>query len=154
MVKTSLFEIIQKMGRLQIGTPAFQRRLSGMVLSSIGVITGLMHIDHLLENSHTMPVISGVVFPLCLSVVLFYAGYWLATSDYRGEQAVTIVVWSVAGAICLTLVGAAIFTSDILVHHHSLPATSSNTPFIILPSSVTEGTVTGFIYGIYVTWSH
>ena len=87
------------MGRPLIGTPASQRRLSGVVISSIGVITGLMHIDHLLENLHTMPVVSGVVFPLCLSVVLFYAGYWLATSDYRGEQAVTIAVWSVAGAI-------------------------------------------------------
>ncbi|MFH5801000.1 hypothetical protein [Haladaptatus sp. CMAA 1911] len=118
------------------------------------MITGLMHIDHLLENLHTMPVVSGVVFPLCLSVVLFYAGYWLATGDYRGEQAVAITVWSVAGAICLTLVGTAILTADILVHHDSLPATSGNTPFIILPSSVTEGAVVGLIYGIYVTWSN
>ncbi|MFH5844353.1 hypothetical protein [Haladaptatus sp. CMAA 1909] len=142
------------MGRPLIGTPVSQRRLSGGVISSIGMITGLMHIDHLLENLHTMPVVSGVVFPLCLSVVLFYAGYWLATGDYRGEQAVAITVWSVAGAICLTLVGTAILTADILVHHDSLPATSGNTPFIILPSSVTEGAVVGLIYGIYVTWSN
>ena len=96
-----------------------------------------------------MPVVSGVVFPLCLSVALSYAGYWLATSDCGGEKGVIIAVWSVAGVICLTLVGTVIFIVDILVHHHSLPATGSNTPFIVLPSSVTEGAVIGFMCGIY-----
>lgn len=57
--------------------PLSQHWISGMVISSIGVITGVAHADHLLEDLHTMPVVSSVMFPLCLSVGLLYAGYWL-----------------------------------------------------------------------------
>ena len=137
------------MDKSLIASPVSQRRLSGFVISSLGLVTGLMHIDHLLEDLHTMPVVSGVVFPLCLSGVLFYAGYWLAISDSESEKAVLITVWTVLGAICLTLVGTVILTGDILAHHHTLPAAGGDTPFIILPSSVSEGAITGFLYGIY-----
>jgi drug/metabolite transporter (DMT)-like permease len=140
------------MGMELTGTPVSQRWISGIVISSIGVITGLTHIDHLLENLHTMPVVSGIVFPLCLSVVLLYAGYWLGTSDYSGEQAVSIAVWSITGAVVLTLSGTLILATDISLHDHVVPATDGNAPTIILPSSVTEGTVIGFTYGIYETW--
>lgn len=130
------------------GIPVSQRWISGVVVSSIGVITGLMHIDHLLEDLHTMPVVSGVVFPLLLSMGLFYAGYWIATSDYSDERTVSIAVWSLAGGVGLTLIGTAILFADILVHHHPFPATGDNTPFIILPSCVTEGTAAGLMYGV------
>ena len=128
-------------------TSVSQCWISGVVVSSVGVITGLAHIDHLLEDLHTMPVVSGIVFPLCLSVVLFYAGYWLGTSDYSGEQAVSIAVWSVAGVVVLTLLGSLILAADILLHHHIVPVTDGSTPTMILPSSVTEGAVIGFIGG-------
>lgn len=133
---------------------AFQRWISGIVVSSVGAITGILHIDHFLEDLHTMPVVSGVVFPLFLSVILLYAGYWLGTSDYRGKQAASIAIWSIAGAIVLTLLGSIILVTDILLHHHTVPVTSSNAPMIILPSSVTEGTAIGFAYGIYATWKN
>ena len=129
------------------GTSVSQRWISGAVVSSIGLITGLTHIDHLLEDLHTMPVVSGIVFPLCLSVVLVYAGYWLGTSDHSGKQAVSIAVWSIAGAVVLTLLGTLILAADILLHHHMLPVTDGSAPTIILPSSVTEGAVIGFISG-------
>lgn len=135
------------MGMDSTGTPVSQRWISGVVVSSIGTITGLAHIDHLIEDLHTMPIVSSIVFPLCLSVMLLYAGYWLGTSDYDGEQAVSIAVWSIAGAVVLTLLGTLIFATDILLHHHTVPVTDSSTPTIILPSSVTEGAVIGFISG-------
>ena len=129
------------------GTSVSQCWISGVVVSSVGLITGLAHIDHLLENLHTMPVVSGIVFPLCLSVMLLYAGYWLGTSGYRGEQAVSIAIWSIAGTVVLTLLGTLILAADILLHHHIVPVTDGSAPTMILPSSVTEGAVIGFICG-------
>lgn len=142
------------MGNRLIGTPVSRRWMSGIVISSVGVITGLMHIDHLLEDRHTMPIVSGIMFPLYLSVVLLYAGYWLGTSGYSSEQAISIAFWSVGGAIGLTLAGTIILATDIHLHQHAVPATDGSTPTIILPSSVTEGAVVGFIYGIYVVRSN
>ena len=121
--------------------------ISGIVVSSVGLITGLAHIDHLLEDLHTMPVVSGIIFPLCLSMVLVYAGYWLGTSGHSGEQTVSITVWSIAGAVVLTLLGTLILATDILLHHHILPVTDGSGPTMILPSSATEGAVIGFISG-------
>lgn len=132
-----------------IRTSAYQRWISGIIISVIGLMTGILHIDHLFEDLHTMPVVSGVVFPLCLSMILLYAGYWLGMSDYSGKQAVSTVIWSIVGAIVLTLLGSIILAIDIFFHHHSMIVIDSSTPVIILPSSVTEGTAIGFTYGIY-----
>jgi hypothetical protein len=129
------------------GTSVSQCWISGVVVSSVGLITGLAHIDHLLEDLHTMPVVSGIVFPLCLSVVLLYAGYWLGTSGHSGKQAVRIAIWSIAGAVVLTLLGILILAADILLHHHIVPVTDGSAPTMILPSTVTEGAVIGFISG-------
>lgn len=123
------------------------------MISSVGLITGLAHVDHLLEDTHTMPVVSSIMFPLCLSVGLLYAGYWLGKSDYRGEQAVSIAIWSVVGAVVLTLSGTVVLATDTIIHQHAIPATDSSRATIILPSSVTEGTAIGFAYGLYAAWS-
>lgn len=133
------------------GTPVSQRWISSAAVSSIGVITGLIHIDHLLEDLHTMPVVSGVVFPLCLSLVLLYAGYWLWKTDYSDEQAISIAIWSIAGAIVLTLLGTLILATDMLLHHHTVPVAGGSGPIIILPSNVTEGAVLGLSYRIHKT---
>lgn len=141
------------MTNLSAGIPSSQRWISGVVISSVGVVTGLAHIDHLLEDIHTMPVVSGIMFPLCLSVGLLYAGYWLGKSDYRDEQAVSIAIWSVVGAVVLTLSGTVVLATDMLLHQHAVPVTDGGTAIIILPSSVTEGTAIGFAYGLYAAWS-
>lgn len=130
-----------------IGTSASQCWISGVVVGSVGLITGLAHIDHLLENLHTMPVVSGIVFPLCLSMVLLYAGYWLGTSGHSSEQILSIAIWTIAGAIGLTLLGTLILAADIHLHHHIVPVTDGSAPTMILPSSVTEGAMIGFISG-------
>lgn len=124
-----------------------------MGISSVGLITGLAHADHLLEDTHTVPVVSSILFPLYLSVGLLYAGYWLGKSDYRGEQAVSIAIWSIVGAVVLTLSGAAVLAADILLHQHAVPVTDGRRAIIVLPSSVTEGTAIGFAYGLYAAWS-
>lgn len=100
-----------------------------------------------------MPVVSSIMFPLCLSVGLLYAGYWLGKSDYRGKQAVSIAIWSVVGAVVLTLSGTVILATDMMIHQHAIPATDGSRAVIILPSSVTEGTAIGFAYGLYSAWS-
>jgi hypothetical protein len=74
------------MGNRLIGTPVSRRWMSGIVISSVGVITGLMYIDHLLEDRHTMPIASDIMFPLCLLVVLLYAGYWLGQAAIAANR--------------------------------------------------------------------
>lgn len=121
-----------------------QRWISGVVISGIGLVTALCHLDHLLEDLNGMPIISSIVFPLLLSVALFGAGYWLAQSTYTGEQVVRVAIWSIIGGIILTLLGIAI-----AVYQHTVATSDSRTAFVIIPSSVTEGTAIGFIFGIY-----
>ncbi|UPM43452.1 hypothetical protein [Halocatena salina] len=128
-----------------LGTPTSQRWASGMIISSIGLVTGLAHLDHLIEDAYAMPVVSSILFPLGLSVGLLRAGYWLAKSDYGSEQAVSIVIWSVIGAVALTLSGAVV--------QHAVSVTGDTTVMIVLPSSVTEGTAIGFAYGVYAIWN-
>ncbi|RRJ32158.1 hypothetical protein [Halocatena pleomorpha] len=127
------------------GTPTSQRWACGMIIGSLGLVTGLAHLDHLIEDAHRFPVVSGILFPLGLSMGLLCAGYWLVKSDYGGEQAVSIAIWSIIGAVVLTLSG--------VVVQHSVLVTGDAKVIIVLPSSVTEGTAVGFVYGVYAIWS-
>lgn len=120
---------------------------SGMCISGIGFVTALCHLDHLFEDLEGLPVVSSVVFPLLLSVALLGGGYWLGQSTDTGEQAVRVAIWSVFGAIILTLAGMAI-----AVYQNSVAVPGSRPAMVILPSSVTEGAAIGFVIGTYTIW--
>lgn len=122
---------------------------SGVCVSGVGFVTALCHLDHLFEDLSRMPVVSSVVFPLLLSVALLGGGYWLGQSTDTGEQAVKVAIWSVFGAIVLTLAGMAI-----AVFQNSVAAPGSRPAIVILPSSVTEGAAIGFVIGIYTIWKN
>lgn len=124
------------------------RWLSGLVIGGVGLATGLHHVDHLIEDVASVPVVSSIMFPLMLSVALLGAGYWLGQSDYSGEQAARVAIWSLVGAFVLTLSG-----TVIAAYQHAVAAPGSRTAFVILSSSIVEGTAMGFLVGMYRTWN-
>jgi hypothetical protein len=118
-----------------------RRYLASSVVAGIGVVTGVIHVDHLLEDTATVPIVSSIVFPLCLSLGLIGAGYWLWRGDYTDAQTVKIAGWSIAGAVFLTLLG--IF----IVLYQSMAGNESGV--VVLAASVGEGATLGFVVGSY-----
>lgn len=114
------------------------------VVAGIGVITGVIHVDHLLEDTATVPIVSSIVFPLCLSLGLIGAGYWLWQGDYTDTQTIKIAVWSIAGAVFITLLG------TFIVLYQSVAGVESS--MVVLAASVTEGAALGSVFGGYRTY--
>jgi hypothetical protein len=124
------------------GAVSYRRYLASSVVAGIGVITGVIHVDHLLEDTATVPVISSIVFPLCLSLGLIGAGYWLwQGDDYTDAQIIKIAGWSIAGAVFLTLLG------TFIVLYQSMAGVESS--IVVLAASVTEGAALGSVFGGY-----
>lgn len=120
----------------------YSRCWASSIVAGIGVITGVIHVDHLLEDTATVPVISSIVFPLCLSLGLIGAGYWLwQGDDYTDTQTVKIAGWSIVGAVFLTLLGI------LIVLYQSVAGVESS--IVVLAASVTEGAALGSVFGSY-----
>lgn len=121
------------------------RHASGALVSSTGLISLLFHIYHFLTppSPSFLAVISSVLFPLFISFGLIGAGGWLAQSDYTGEYALRIAVWSLGGAAIF------MFSALSMTQYQTAVGVVLNRRSVILADSVTGGTAVGFVFGIY-----
>jgi PAS domain S-box-containing protein len=121
------------------------RHASGALVSSIGLISALVHSYHFVtESPETFSaVVSGIVVPLFVSFALLGAGGWLAKSDYAGEYALRIAGWSLVGAVILT------FSAISMTQYQKAVGSVLDGGSVILADSVTGGTAIGFVFGIY-----
>jgi PAS domain S-box-containing protein len=123
------------------------RRVSGALISCVGVVTAAVHGYHFFTEApdSLSAVIFGIMLPLCLSLALFGAGYWLARSDYADKHAIRVAGWSVTGAAVLT------FSAVAMIQYQQAVGVALDGSEVILVDSVTGGTAIGFVFGIYAT---
>jgi PAS domain S-box-containing protein len=123
------------------------RRVSGALVSGVGTIMALIHSYQLLAEAPNAlsAVVSGIVIPLCISLLLISAGFWLAQSDHTGKHAVRVAGWSIVGAAILT------FSAVSMTQYRQALGVALDGNSVILANSVTGGTAIGFVFGIYAT---
>lgn len=129
-----------------IGVTAFQghRRRTSLLVSLLGSVTAVVHLDHLLaELDEFIAMLIGVGPTLIISLVLVYAGWWLFRSDIDDQFDHWIAFWTVSGTIAVVIVGTVVMVYQAA---HETPLTDVSYMYVNWASS---GALGGFILGVY-----
>lgn len=120
------------------------KRRVGALIGGIGILLSLIHGYHLV--AHDKPLLAmaiGAIIPLCVSLLLVYAGYWTATSTYRLSYLQQVLRWTIIGSVAM---GALIGTIGI---HQYLAGQLPEDAVFQVATALTGGGLSGFVIGVY-----
>lgn len=110
----------------------------------LGIGLSALHGLHVLQDGETLAtVVSGVLIPALFSVGVLTAGVWLWRRGVDGPDLVRVAVWSVLGAVSLSL-GSAL----VILHQRAEGISMAQAGFVIA-GQASLGSVIGYVVGFY-----
>ncbi|ELY40681.1 GAF domain-containing sensor histidine kinase [Natronorubrum sulfidifaciens] len=120
------------------------KRRAGATIGGIGLLLAVVHSVHLVAHDKPpLALIVGAVFPLGLSLLISYLGYWTTQQDFSQQYVATLTTWTVLGGAAMgMLIGTISF-------HQYLAGELPSDAVFQLAVGTTGGVLGGFLLGRY-----
>ncbi|RQH02501.1 histidine kinase [Natrarchaeobius oligotrophus] len=119
-------------------------RRAAAVIGGIGLALALVHALHVVgHDKPPLATLVGGVFPLVLSLVIVYAGYWTARSESNRAYVDRLVQWTALGGV-----GMGALVGTIAIHQYLSGHLPEDAAFQ-LATAATGGALGGFLIGVY-----
>lgn len=120
--------------------------LGFLVILGAGIGLFSLHVAHLFKaDEDFVTFLSGIFFPMALSLGLIAGGVWLWYSDLEGWAVLRIGAWCLVGSAVLG--GGAVM---IILYEQAKGVVLDDTLFVVV-DAVSIGSVAGFVVGVYDT---